>query len=388
MALTGVGFTDTYPAGLQNAAVPNASTTCSGGTVTAAANGPSISLSGATIAINNICTVTVTVTGTTAGTETNSVTVSSLNGGTGNTSTSKLGVVTAVKTVVATSEDPSSEAGAPRSVLIGEIVRYHLVLDLPEGTTTNLQVIEGIVANMAYMNDGSTRVAFVCNSGAACASSSTGAIGSSPVIAGNSSSVTPTFVLPAVSISGGSGNPYGDAVDPIFSLGNVTNNDNDSDAEYVVIEFNSLVRNTSINQDGSTRGNTFTVNINGASLITSTDTANSRISVIEPLISTIAKSITTTPLDAGDPITYQLKITNSGNAPAFDINVTDTLSAALTTPVSVNGFDHLWFHGLHCEWKLFCTNGNSNSDMSGRGRNSHDQYQRGRRGLCVSGFYD
>ena len=337
VALTGVGFTDTYPAGLQNAAVPNTSTTCAGGTVTAAANGPSISLSGATIAANNACTITVTVTGTTAGTKINSVTVSSLNGGTGNTSTSKLGVVTAVKTVVATSEDSSSEAGAPRSVLIGEIVRYHLVLDLPEGTTTNLQVIEGIVANMAYMNDGSTRIAFVCNSGAACASSSTGTIGSVPVISGNTSSVTPAFVLPAVSVSGGSGNPYGDAVDPIFSLGNVTNNDNDSDAEYVVIEFNSLVRNTSINQAGSTRGNTFTVNINGVSLITSTDTVNSRISVIEPVISTIAKSITVTPLDAGDPITYQLQITNSGNAPAFDIILTDSLSAALTTPVAVNG---------------------------------------------------
>jgi LPXTG-site transpeptidase (sortase) family protein len=337
VALTGVGFSDTYPAGLQNAAVPNASTTCAGGTVTAAAGGSSISLSGATIAINNACTVTVIVTGTTTGTPTNSVTVSSLNGGTGNTSTAKLGVVNAVKTVVATSEDSSSETGAPRNVLIGEIVRYHLVMDLPEGTTTNLQVIEGIVANMAYMNDGSTRIAFVCNSGAACASSSTAAIGTNPVISGNSSSVTPAFVLPAGSIGGGSGNPYGDGVDPIFSLGNVTNNDNDSDAEYVVIEFNSLVRNTSINQDGSTRGNTFTVTINGASLITSTDTVNSRINVIEPLITTITKSITTTPLDAGDPIIYQLQITNSGNAPAFDVNITDTLSASLTTPVVVGG---------------------------------------------------
>lgn len=337
VALTGVSFTDTYPAGLQNAAVPNASTTCAGGTVTAAANGSDISLSGATIAANNICTVTVTVTATTAGTKTNSVTVSSLNGGAGNTSTSKLGVVDAVKTVVATSEDSSSESGAPRNVLIGEIVRYHLVMDLPEGTTTNLQLIEGIVANMAYMNDGTTRIAFVCNSGAACASSSTAAIGSNPVISGNSSNVTPAFVLPAGSISGGSGNPFGDAVDPIFSLGNVTNNDNDSDAEYIVLEFNSLVRNTSVNQDGSTRGNTFTVNINGASLVTSTDTANSRINVIEPLISTIAKSITTTPLDAGDAIAYQLQITNSGNAPAFDIILTDSLSTALTTPVTVTG---------------------------------------------------
>jgi LPXTG-site transpeptidase (sortase) family protein len=332
VSLTGVSFTDTYPAGLQNAAAPNASTTCVGGAVTAAANGPSISLSGATLAANSSCTVTVTVTATTAGTKTNSVTVSSTNGGTGNTSTANLGVISAAKTVVAISEDSTTG----NDVAIGEVVRYRLVIDLPEGTTVNLQLLDNIVANMAYLNDGSTRVAFICNSGPACASSSTPTIGSNPVISGNTV-VTPTFVLPAAAITGGTGNPFPDGDNPLFSLGTVTNNDNDSDAEYVVLEFNSLVRNTAGNNNGNTRGNTFTVNVNGSALITTTSGVNDQVTIREPEITAITKSITASPTDAGDTITYQLQFTNSGTAPAFDITVTDALNAVLTAPVTVSG---------------------------------------------------
>jgi hypothetical protein len=56
-----ISFTDNYPAGLTNAAVPNLSNTC-GGTATAEANGTSLSLTGGSLAGNNSCTVTVSVT--------------------------------------------------------------------------------------------------------------------------------------------------------------------------------------------------------------------------------------------------------------------------------------------------------------------------------------
>ncbi|HMX15515.1 MAG TPA: SdrD B-like domain-containing protein [Rhodocyclaceae bacterium] len=59
--LTGAAFTNALPAGLVLAPTPNASTTCAGGTVLAAASGTSLRLSGATIPATGACTVTVDV---------------------------------------------------------------------------------------------------------------------------------------------------------------------------------------------------------------------------------------------------------------------------------------------------------------------------------------
>ncbi len=72
IALSNAAFSDNYPAGLVNAAVPNASTTCTGGTVIATANGTSFTLNGATIPITG-CQVQVTVTSPVAGPFTNTI---------------------------------------------------------------------------------------------------------------------------------------------------------------------------------------------------------------------------------------------------------------------------------------------------------------------------
>ncbi len=77
-AMTLATFTDTYPAGITNAAAPAGSTTCALGTVTAAANGGSVALSGATIPATGSCTVTVTITGTAGGVYTNTIPVGGL----------------------------------------------------------------------------------------------------------------------------------------------------------------------------------------------------------------------------------------------------------------------------------------------------------------------
>ena len=70
---TNAGFSDSYPAGMVNAATPAASTTCAGGTVTAAAGGTSFSLSGATVPTGGSCQVQVTVTAPVSGPFTNTI---------------------------------------------------------------------------------------------------------------------------------------------------------------------------------------------------------------------------------------------------------------------------------------------------------------------------
>ena len=92
LTLNGVAFTDNLPAGLVVASTPNLTSTC-GGTATAVGGSSSVSLSGATLTPGASCTVSVNVTGTTAGVKNNSVQVTSTNGGTGNTSNASITVV-------------------------------------------------------------------------------------------------------------------------------------------------------------------------------------------------------------------------------------------------------------------------------------------------------
>lgn len=92
LTLNGVAFNDNLPAGLIVATPGNLNSTCSG-TATAADGSVAVSLSGAVLAPNTSCTVSVNVQGTTAGVKNNSVQASSTNAGLGNTSNASITVV-------------------------------------------------------------------------------------------------------------------------------------------------------------------------------------------------------------------------------------------------------------------------------------------------------
>ena len=123
VALTGLAFSDAYPAGLVNT-TPLSTTNSCGGSLTAAPGGSSISLSGATIPVDSSCTVIVDVSGTTVGAKANtSGTVSSTNGGTGNTASDTLTVTQAavVDPAVTKSVDPAAAQ-------VGDTVTFTLVV--------------------------------------------------------------------------------------------------------------------------------------------------------------------------------------------------------------------------------------------------------------------
>ena len=93
-ALTGVGFSDSLPTGVEVASTPNASTSgCGTPTFSPGAGDLTLTFSGGTIAGSGTCTASVDVTGTTAGTKNNTTgNVTSTNGGTGNTASETLTV--------------------------------------------------------------------------------------------------------------------------------------------------------------------------------------------------------------------------------------------------------------------------------------------------------
>lgn len=76
-AITGVAFTDTYPASMLNASMPNLANSC-GGTVTAAASASTLSISGGTIPALGSCVLTVDVTATAVGLYTNTLAINAV----------------------------------------------------------------------------------------------------------------------------------------------------------------------------------------------------------------------------------------------------------------------------------------------------------------------
>ena len=119
-AITGAAFTDSYPSGLVNTATPAAAISGAGcsGTVTGAANGSSLSLSGGVIPASGSCDVTVNVSSATAASYLNSSgAISTSNVGTGNASSATLTVSVGSPLTVAKSFTASAVAPGATSVL-------------------------------------------------------------------------------------------------------------------------------------------------------------------------------------------------------------------------------------------------------------------------------
>ncbi|MEP7075409.1 MAG: CSLREA domain-containing protein [Acidobacteriota bacterium] len=96
VGITGLGLVDNFPLGTQVAATPGGTNSC-GGTFTPVAAATTITLSGGSIAASGTCSISVSVTATTAGVKTNTTNgVTSTNAGTGLTATGALTVTNTV----------------------------------------------------------------------------------------------------------------------------------------------------------------------------------------------------------------------------------------------------------------------------------------------------
>jgi uncharacterized repeat protein (TIGR01451 family)/fimbrial isopeptide formation D2 family protein len=247
----------------------------------------------------------------------------------------------ATKTIDSTSEAHTGVVTGTERVAIGEIIRYRVVVDLPEGTSTNLRIRDNLPSGLTFLNDGTATVAFVSNGAGITSSTLSGAGLAQSGDQTTIGTINPTFVLPVGAITGG---PFNTGTDPTFILGDVGNTDSDDDREFVVIEFNALVDNTvaGSNDTGDNRANTVDVLVNGTSLDTSPAVT---VRIAEPLL-TIAKGVSPTLADAGDTVTFTVTINSASGADrtsAFDWRFTDVLPASLiltgytpTLPAGVN----------------------------------------------------
>jgi uncharacterized repeat protein (TIGR01451 family) len=240
------------------------------------------------------------------------------------------------KCVVATSEvhtqADNSVTGTPQppQVAIGEIVRYHLTMTLPEGVSPFFRVTDHLPPGMTYL-PGTAKVAFVSTLGITSSAGLSGAQMPDPVnYTLGCLKPNPTAVIPSTIISPSSFTP-GD--DPTFGLGTLTNNDNDSNLEYVVIEFNAVVNNVATNVDTVLLKNNYEIFLGKVVLgQTPVAIATSNVSdvvIVEPNF-TMTKTVAPNPAVKGQTLTYTVQYTNNGSADAFNVELTDTLPTGLT----------------------------------------------------------
>ena len=216
-------------------------------------------------------------------------------------------------------------------------VHYPLVVQVPQSSSPNFQIVDQLPAGMSYLNDGTTKIGFVSASGSALTSSDAAINGLAGLnFTGVSPAVTPTALLPAADIGGGTGGggAFLDGDHPVFSFSTLTNNDNnDANPEFVVLDFNALVDNVASNTTGHPDVNNFFDRINGARVGPFSN--NITVTIVQPAITTV-KTVAPNPAQIGDAVTYTITYTNAGNSDAFESHFTDTLNGSLTvTSISV-----------------------------------------------------
>ncbi len=243
------------------------------------------------------------------------------------------------KSLISTSEAHTGIVLGTERVTIGEIVRYRIFTNVPEGAATNLQLHDQLPTGLTFRNDGTAKASFVSNGPGMTSSTLAGLF---PNVNGNSGlgAAAPTFILPDNAISsltGSNNDTYDSGTYVFFKLGNVTNNDRDSDTEFIVIEFNAIVDNTVLgsNDAGDTRSNSFDVEINGTQA--GPISASADVIIAEPSITNIAKTVNDTTPDAGNTINFTVTCSNAtGNdvSTAFEQHFVDVLPAGLTLNVA------------------------------------------------------
>ena len=232
------------------------------------------------------------------------------------------------KFFVVSSEPGTSDAANPPRATVGEIVRYRLALRIPEGQITDLSLLDSLPGGLGFLDDGTARAVFVSN-GAGLSASGFGPIANVNGNAAGVGVVASTSVTTPIPVSAISGGPFGNGTDPTFSFGTITNSDSDADDEFLLVEFNALVRNVGQINAGNNRNNSFTALSGGVSLADPSN--NAQIRIAEPQLN-VSKSANPTTGDAGDPITFTVTVANATGAnisPAYDVLLTDPLPTGL-----------------------------------------------------------
>lgn len=217
---------------------------------------------------------------------------------------------------------PGDTAADAQDVAVGEIVRFRLVMRVPEGNIANLNITPNLPAGYELLDTGATW-ALVGNdagfnvNGAGAGNGISGNSADNIENSLNSGNTAGTGTRPGIGITPDSDN--------VFHFGNIANLDRDADGEYLILEFNAVVRNVAGNTAGTDLVTTVTVRSGTTELGESNSTTDN---VVEPQISAITKDVVdTAPGPQGTTSTITVRNAfNTGStdaAPAYDVVLQD-----------------------------------------------------------------
>ncbi|MGB0846809.1 MAG: isopeptide-forming domain-containing fimbrial protein [Thiolinea sp.] len=248
------------------------------------------------------------------------------------TATFSTSPATPTKSIVSTNQTHTPEGTAdtnadPRPVSIGERVRYRLATRIPEGTASSAQLVDYLPNGQQYI-PGTATVALVSTTGIS--STFTCTTGASLNMTGNSSNVTPSCGIDA------NGTTFNTGTNPVFTIGNLINNDSDADDEYIVIEFEAIVLDSDLrNQQGYRSSNRFRARFNGNYFAYSNRVY---IEVDEPQI-TVAPTVS--PSVASDRVSLSLLVSNTGQAKAFQVMGDNSTNWSFTLPSGLKSISNI-----------------------------------------------
>jgi fimbrial isopeptide formation D2 family protein/uncharacterized repeat protein (TIGR01451 family) len=190
------------------------------------------------------------------------------------------------------------------AVQIGEQVAFEVRVVLPQGTAPDLTILDTLSQEFQLVEIGSVTFG-----------TSVSATNSTPVTSPTSG---------ALPVDGGS-------LDFTWSFGDTLVSAGSEDERSIVVRYTTQIRN--LNSDTLKLGDTFknsaSYTFTGAS--EDTDIVDVTLTVAESKLVVSKTATPTEDLDAGDEVTYTVTLDNSaGTAPAYDVNIVDTLPEGLT----------------------------------------------------------
>jgi VCBS repeat-containing protein len=253
---------------------------------------------------------------------------------------------------------PDSPAPAPttapqEAVTIGEVIRYRVVVLVPEGNNPNYQVQITLANGLQFISPdalvNALRIGFI--SGGGLTSDANLIVGGTLNINGNENSPEALPITADLLGLGPNGvfdpsrvtivtNPDGSQV-ITFNLGNVVNGGvPDADLEGIVIEFNVRVTNQASNIAGAQLGASAHEIVNGLGRANSNTVFEQ---IVEPSFSGLDKHIVAfdpNPSGTTGSATVQLSFTQNGGLPAFDAQLSDNFAGGSNytlLSVTING---------------------------------------------------